>query len=227
MSTLAAHTPQPLPPRAAMSVFIEPTRSPKLLIADDHALLRFGLRSLLAAQHDGGLVFLEASCLSEAHELYVRADGVDLVLLDLNMPDSRGLQGVQSFARRFPAARVAVISATQDSFVVAQAKALGVVAFLCKAQPPQDLARQIMALLPKPNATNEAIQSVASQASANCIAELGPRHLEVLDHILFGCSNQEIAQALGLTVGTVKNYVSAIFMALDVRSRSHLISVFK
>ena len=56
--------------------------------------------------------------------------------------------------------------------------------------------------------------------------ELGTRHLQILELILEGCSNQEISKATELSLGTVKNYVSAILLALDVQSRSHLISLF-
>jgi len=59
------------------------------------------------------------------------------------------------------------------------------------------------------------------------IAELGPRHLEILELVLSGCSNQEIASTAKLSLGTVKNYVSTILLALDVKSRSHLISLFR
>ena len=58
------------------------------------------------------------------------------------------------------------------------------------------------------------------------VAELGPRHLQIMELILEGCSNQEISKATELSLGTVKNYVSAILLALDVESRSHLISLF-
>ena len=59
------------------------------------------------------------------------------------------------------------------------------------------------------------------------VAELGPRHLEILELVLSGCSNQEISTATGLSLGTIKNYVSTILLALDVKSRSHLISLFR
>jgi NarL family two-component system response regulator LiaR len=59
------------------------------------------------------------------------------------------------------------------------------------------------------------------------VAELGARHLEILELVLSGCTNQEISTATGLSLGTVKNYVSALLLALDVRSRSHLISLFR
>jgi len=66
-----------------------------------------------------------------------------------------------------------------------------------------------------------------SSSSYDRVAELGPRHLEILELVLSGCSNQEISTATGLSLGTIKNYVSTILLALDVKSRSHLISLFR
>ena len=59
------------------------------------------------------------------------------------------------------------------------------------------------------------------------VAELGPRHLEILEMVLSGCTNQEISDSMGLALGTVKNYVSSLLLALDVKSRSHLVSLFR
>ena len=67
----------------------------------------------------------------------------------------------------------------------------------------------------------------ASKALFDRVAELGPRHLEILELVLSGCTNLEISQSTTLSLGTVKNYVSSLLLALDVRSRSHLISLFR
>ena len=66
-----------------------------------------------------------------------------------------------------------------------------------------------------------------SSAMYDRVAELGPRHLEILELVLSGCTNQEISNSTNLSLGTVKNYVSSLLLALDVRSRSHLISLFR
>jgi DNA-binding NarL/FixJ family response regulator len=66
-----------------------------------------------------------------------------------------------------------------------------------------------------------------SSAMFDRVAELGPRHLEILELVLSGCANQEICNATGLSLGTVKNYVSSLLLALDVTSRSHMISLFR
>lgn len=217
---------------ASLSADALPTMR-KVLLADDHALLRFGLRSLLT-QDATNIEFVEAACLADALDAYRANPDVDLVLLDLNMADCRGLQGLQQFIITFPAARVAVLSATQDEFVVKQAEALGAVAYISKSHSPSTLSQMIMALLRahgQAALTNDTrlngFVKRTRPSSYDRVAELGARHLEILDLILFGCSNQEISSATQLSLGTVKNYVSTILLALDVKSRSHLISVFR
>ena len=207
-----------------------------VLVADDHALLRVGLRAVLQAAR-AGVQVLEAESLGEAIDAYREAGPIDLVLLDLNMSDCRGLQGLRQFKQSFPDAQVAVLSATQDEFVVRQAQALGAAAliaqasklgaaeFSAKLSKPVAMAELILALVDGAG-TPAGFPAMARSASYDRVAGLGPRHLEVLDLLLFGCSNQEISSATGLTLGTVKNYVSTILEALDVKSRSHLISLF-
>jgi DNA-binding NarL/FixJ family response regulator len=200
----------------------------RVLIADDHALLRVGLQALLSADH-GDIEIDEASCLQDAIEVYRAHPDIDLVLLDLNMGDCRGLQGLRQFKQRFPEARVAVFSATQDEFVIRQAQALGAVAYIAKAYEPAAMSQMIVALLrSEPGGSSlSGFPGLTRSASYDRVAELGQRHLEILDLVLFGCSNQEISTATHLSLGTVKNYVSIILLALDVKSRSHLISLFR
>jgi len=202
-------------------------RYQRVLIVDDHALLRVGLQALLSAEHTD-VEIAEASCLQDALEVYQAHGDIGLVLLDLNMGDCRGLQGLRQFREQFPEARVAVFSATQDQHVIQQAQALGAVAYIAKSYEPAVISRMIVALLRNESASGMAgFPGLTRSASYDLVAELGPRQLEILDLVLFGCTNQEISAATKLSLGTVKNYVSVILLALDVKSRSHLISLFR
>jgi DNA-binding NarL/FixJ family response regulator len=123
-----------------------------------------------------------------------------------------------------------VLSATQDEFVIRQAQAMGAAAYIAKSYAPHAMSQMILSLLRTPRdgvAIAGGFPQSARSASYDRVAELGARHLEILDLVLFGCSNQEISHATGLSLGTVKNYVSTILLALDVKSRSHLISLFR
>ena len=72
-----------------------------------------------------------------------------------------------------------------------------------------------------------ALARFPASAMYDRVAELGSRHLDILEQVLSGCSNQEISTSTGLSLGTVKNYVSSLLLALDVKSRSHMISLFR
>jgi DNA-binding NarL/FixJ family response regulator len=209
-------------------------RMAKLLLIDDHDLVRVGLRTALDSMSSLPLQWREAQTLADGMQAYAaEADSIDLVLLDLNLSDCKGLQGLRQFMETFPRARVAVLSGTQDEFVIGQAKALGAMGYLPKAQAPGLTCSTILGMLGGAESTAASVPAAAqglrfpSAATYDRIAELGPRHLEILELILSGCSNQEISHATKLSLGTVKNYVSTILLALDVKSRSHLISLFR
>ncbi len=207
----------------------EPSRMmSKLLIVDDHALVRVGIVTSLEAVENANLQLLEASTLHDAMTLYGSEADIALVLLDLNMPDCKGLQGLKQFLEAFPQARVAVISGTQDEFVIGQVRALGAVGYVTKGQAPRAMCDTVMGLLATAQGNgNGGFPRFPSSSRYDRVAELGPRHLEILELVLSGCSNQEISTATGLSLGTIKNYVSTILLALDVKSRSHLISLFR
>ncbi len=208
----------------------------KILLVDDHELVRFGVKSMYAELRGTVIDWIEAASLQEAMATYARQPEIDAVLLDLNLPDCKGLQGLRQFLQAHPKARVAVFSATQDEFVVRQARALGAAGYVGKGTMMAEMRDTLTALL-WPAAGNESRASMAasgklfprfpSSAMYDRVAELGQRHLEILELVLSGCTNQEISNSTGLSLGTIKNYVSSLLLALDVRSRSHLISLFR
>ena len=207
----------------------------KLLLVDDHDLVRFGIRTLHRDIANVPIDWVEACSLQEAIECYGREGDVDAVLLDLNLPDCKGLQGLRRFLQVHPKARIAVFSATQDEFVVRQARALGAIGYVSKGTNLMQLRDTLVTLLSpvKVPVARDHTGSAAlfprfpPSAMFDRVDELGPRHLEILELVLSGCSNQEICNTTGLSLGTVKNYVSSLLLALDVTSRSHLISLFR
>ncbi|NML16556.1 response regulator [Azohydromonas caseinilytica] len=210
-----------------------PTR--RVLLVDDHELIRCGVRSLYADIDGVAIDWFEADSLEQGLEVYARNAPIDAVLLDLNLNDCKGLQGLRRFVQCHPDARVAVFSGTQDEFVVRQARALGAVAYVHKGALMEDMRRTLGAFLksqpgkrePGVPASAALFPKFAASGVYDRISELGPRHLEILELVLSGCANQEISQSMSLSLGTVKNYVSALLLALDVKSRSHLISLFR
>jgi DNA-binding NarL/FixJ family response regulator len=217
----------------------------KVLLVDDHELVRVGVKTAYADLLGLEIEWLEASTLQEAVALYHQHNDWCAVLLDLNLGDCKGLQGLRMFLKAHPHARVAVFSGTQDEFVIRQARALGAVAYVGKGTMTAQTRETLMALFAPESALPYGGTSANGQGgrlqSANQamfprlprsalfdrVSELGPRHLEIMELVLSGCTNHEISQSTHLSLGTVKNYVSSLLLALDVRSRSHLISVFR
>ncbi|PIM51634.1 DNA-binding response regulator [Roseateles chitinivorans] len=209
-----------------------PALKRRVLLVDDHELVRAGIRTLYQTLDEIDIEWIEAASLQEGLLAYGERGAVDAVLLDLNLGDCKGLQGLRQFMEAFPDARVVVFSGTQDEFVVRQARALGAVGYLPKGAMMAEMRSTLRTLLAE-GQRHRAAQAGAlfprfpSSAMYDRVAELGPRHLEILELVLSGCSNQEISNSTQLSLGTVKNYVSSLLLALDVKSRSHMISLFR
>jgi len=209
----------------------------KVLVVDDHHMMRLGLKALSQASGELQLDWMEAGNLGDALDIFSRQPGIDLVLLDLNLPDSKGLNGVRRFLSEYPQAQVAVFSATEDEFVVRQVFALGAVGFIPKSSSGHATLRLVESLL-----VGAAVHEARISGPAGLVpcppagtrapslhertAMLNPTQLRVLELLLAGMSNQEIAAECRLALGTVKNTVSSIMLSLDVHSRSQLLSVF-
>jgi DNA-binding NarL/FixJ family response regulator len=209
-----------------------------VLLVDDHQMMRLGFSTLLRVQSSMPIRLLEAGNLGDAMALYAEDGAVDLVLLDLSLPDSQGLQSLQRFLARFPNAQIAIFSATEDEFVVRQAINLGAVGFVPKSAQVHLSLEVLESLLQGSRAVQDTQpmgfvhsqplgQSGSEPLAQARGAKLSPTQLKVLELVLAGLSNQEIANECQLALGTVKNIVSSILLDLDVTSRSHLISIFR
>jgi DNA-binding NarL/FixJ family response regulator len=193
-----------------------------LLLVDDHELIRLGLRTLLrnpAAPPEEQLQILEAASLADALALYARHESaIRLVLLDLALPDVQGLEGLAMFWGQFAHARIAVLSGSASAAEEAQARALGVAAFLHKTADLGEVLSFVRAsgLLKA--------QPFGDDADTGPLESLTQRQSEVLAWVLQGRSNKEIAALARLSEGTVKNHVSALLLLHGVRSRAQLIS---
>ncbi len=207
-----------------------------ILVVDDHDLLRLGVRALVqtqAASSGASIEVFEAGNAADALALYEEhQDSIGLVLLDLALPDTHGLSGLAEFRLRYPAARLVVLSGTGNTSLAQGALALGASAFLPKSADLKEVVGFIRAcglldaeaaavtppaLVQAPGGQIESMQASAWQ-------ELTPRQMQVLQWVLEGKANKEIAQIANLSEGTVKNHVSTILLLFGVRSRAQLIS---
>ncbi|RYX92036.1 MAG: response regulator transcription factor [Comamonadaceae bacterium] len=208
----------------------------KILVADDHHLVREGLK-LALRQFDQGVTIVEADTLDNAIAAYRAGDDFDLVLLDLNMPGTSGLMSLDGFERHCPDARVVVISASYDMQTVQTAVRRGVLGFIPKLSGKGTLLSALRFVLaggiyvPPEMFLNEAgdVQAnntVDTTPSANTLQAIGltARQVDVLRQLLEGKSNKLICRDLNLAMGTVKGHVAAILHSLGVNTRAEAIA---
>lgn len=200
-----------------------------LLVVDDHALVRMGARTLVDQQFPGRYRVEEAGTLEQGLALLCAPQQrIVLVLLDLQLPDAKGFAGLRILRRDHPAMPVVVLSGAQDERIREEALRLGARAYLCKsaeagsAQAWVDVLRQhAHAGAPRPADGAAACAARTAQGMG-----LSPRQIQVLELLLAGLDNQAIAEETGLTLGTVKNCVSSVFLGFNVRSRAELLGMF-
>lgn len=203
----------------------------KILIADDHALYRQGLRLVLAELYARAEVVEAAdadSALTRARE-----DGpFDLVLLDLAMPGMNGFDGLKALHRALPGATIVILSASESRDDVWRAIEYGSRGYILKSSNPEVLKHALPLVLagevylppvlagPEPPvpATKGTVHQ--SAAAPGPIAKLTPREREVLEGLVKGRSNKEIAQDLLLDEGTVKVHLKAVLRKLEVSNRT-------
>jgi DNA-binding NarL/FixJ family response regulator len=200
----------------------------RILIADDHPVFRFGLRSLIASIPEMEVVG-EATNGESAIEAAIRLKP-DIILMDINMPGLNGIQATRRILADSPEIGILVITMFDDDSVF-DAMQAGARGYLLKGADPEETVRAIHSV-----ANGEAIFSpkVAERlisyfgknqaaASPNAFPELTERESEVLDLIAQGLTNTAIAERLVLSPKTVRNHVSNIFSKLQVSDRAQAI----
>lgn len=201
----------------------------KLLVIEDHALVREGLVRVLRQLESQVEVFEAGECQGAVAVLEREAD-LDLVLLDIALPGLDGLACLDLFRARFPATPVVVVSAYDDAHTVGRALKHGALGFIPKAYSTERLIaaiRQVLAgnihrpdqLMPVTMGAELAPAPAVQDAPASEFG-LTERQAEVLGLMTKGKSNRDIANLLGLSEGTVKIHITAIFKALGVSSRT-------
>jgi DNA-binding NarL/FixJ family response regulator len=200
---------------------------PHLLIADDHPLFRLALVQALREVVPEARVE-EAGSLADARAALTANEDIDLVLLDLHMPDSHGLMGLAALRAEHPQIAVAMISAHDDPATIRRALAYGASAFIPKRSDVAQLQAALRAVLAceeyLPPALREAVNAqgpdAGDAATAARLASLTPQQFKVLVLVAEGQLNKQIADALGISERTVKAHLSALFEKLGVRNRT-------
>lgn len=191
----------------------------RILIVDDHPIMRFGIAAIVDAQPDMTVVGQAGTC-AEAFRVF-RDVRPDLVLMDLRLPDGSGVDSIRSIRSLAPTARIVVLTTYEGDEDIHQALSAGATGYLIKGMSHRALIQALHRVLAGqrflPPFVAEALSSRAPGT------HLSPREQQVLQLMFAGKSNREIAEQLEIKEVTVKSHVSVILMRLDVSDRTQAV----
>lgn len=195
----------------------------RVLVVDDHAIVREGLCTLLSEETDVEVVGEArdgAEAIAKAAQLHPH-----VILMDLVMPDMDGITATKQIRQKYPDCQVLVLTSFAEDQRVPDAIQAGAVGYLLKDVLKPDLLNAINAAARgeptlHPEAQRQLMRQVVAPPTPNLLDSLTDREMDVLQLIVAGQSNKEIAATLHLTEGTVKGYVSNILSKLEVADRT-------
>jgi DNA-binding NarL/FixJ family response regulator len=208
----------------------------KILVIDDHALIRDALRGVLKQLRSDASVF-EASDSRQAMRIIEDHPNLDLILLDLNLPDRDGFSVLADLRERYPAIAIVVLSALQDRHNVIRALDLGALGFIPKTTPREVMLSALQLVfsggiyIPAEILGREETSLLQPlKQSANDLARVQPtdlgltaRQIEVLALMAQGRTNKAISRTLDLAEPTVKNHITAILKTLKASNRTEAV----
>ncbi|MBI3560528.1 MAG: response regulator transcription factor, partial [Gammaproteobacteria bacterium] len=195
----------------------------KILLADDHALVRAGFKQVLQCLGGQSVEVLEATDYPQVFEVLQANNTIELIALDLGMPGMSHLEGVQKIRANYPTIPLVVLSATEDRGIVAEALGYGISGYLLKSSTNEVIANALRLVLaggvylpPVLLANlghNDLTPWIVTTAKGD-IKVLTARQREIVNHIYEGKSNKQIARTLNITERTVKSHVTSVFQTL-------------
>ena len=195
----------------------------RLIIADDHPIVRAGLQGMLAGQPDLELVG-EASTGAEAVDLAARLRP-DVVLMDLRMPGMDGVTAIEQIKAQLPHIHVLVLTTYDTDADILRAVEAGATGYLLKDAPREMLYRAIRAAARGESILAPAVATrLLGQMRAPAQESLSSREIEVLSCVAHGASNKEIARQLHISESTVKTHLIHIFGKLGVSDRTQAVT---
>lgn len=208
----------------------------KILLIDDHAMFREGIELLLKHLEQDAVVIQAGTC-EQGFEAMKQHSDVDLILLDLDLPDRPGMDAIGVFRERYPDVPVVVLSSMDDRATVIDALDREAMGFIPKSYTGDILVGALKLILakgiylpptiflpsPSNRASNNASQNEAIRARTPRELGLTDRQIEVLYLILKGKSTKLICRELDLAEGTVKNHTVAVLRALNVTTRTQAV----
>jgi DNA-binding NarL/FixJ family response regulator len=205
---------------------LEPTRTLRLLVVDDHEVVRQGLVALLD-RRPGFQVVAEAGTVEESIS-QARLHLPDIVVMDVRLPDGSGVEACRAIRAELPETRVIMLTSFPDDEAVLSAIVAGASGYLLKQIRARDLVSALEAVgrgesLLDPAVTErvlERVRRIAAGESSDELSVLTPQEQKVLMLVAEGKTNKEIASEVFLSDKTVKNYVSSILSKLNLERRA-------
>jgi DNA-binding NarL/FixJ family response regulator len=206
---------------------------PNFIVADDHPLVRRGVRMVLEAEFTDSRV-IEAAHLDAALAAVV-AQPDALLLIDLDMPGMDGAESLRALRQEFPLLLMAVLTGNADRTMIAAALSAGVNGYILKASPPEELLHAVSTICGGrlylagvlSNFSETAGPSVAphppDHEPRQGLPPLTPRQRDVIAWLMMGHSNKQIARDLHIGEGTVKIHLAAVFRALGAQNRTEAV----
>ena len=192
----------------------------RVLLADDHDVVRRGLTALL----DGAPGFAVVAAAADGAEAVILAaeHEPDVILMDLSMPGVDGIEATRQVVAERPGARVVVLTSFSERERILDAIDAGAVGYLLKDSDPDELLRAIQAAArgEAPLAPKAATAVLAARAEGRPAADLTAREREVLQLVAQGLANKQIARRLGIAEKTVKTHLTSVFHRIGVTDRT-------
>jgi DNA-binding NarL/FixJ family response regulator len=193
----------------------------RLLVVDDHPVLREGLAALIASQ-PGMTMVAEAANGQDAIDLY-KLHRPDVTIMDLRLPDMNGIEAISRIRLDFPNARVIVLTTYLGDVQVARALKAGAYAFLLKATLRTELLDTIRIVHRGQKRVPAEVASEMAEYAAD--DSLTPREIAVLEQVASGKSNKIVADYLDITEDTVKAHMRSILSKLGASDRTHAVTI--
>ena len=205
------------------------SQAPRALIVDDHPLFRDALETALREAFGDSATTTHAKDMASAISALDQTPH-DLILLDLNLPDVQGFDGLTNLRAKYQNCPIVIVSATESADAFQRAQTLGAAGYMPKSLGLEEMAAVMVTVTDGgtwfPPATNASADNDKTELAAR-VASLTPAQQRVLAGLSDGLLNKQIAYDMGISIATVKAHMTAIFRKLGANNRTQALLIYK